>query len=98
MKLILMAVKYYVIEGRMDEVLSGLREMKVLVTEREPGCLSYQVWESRDERDVLLLQEVYVDDAAVLAHRETPHFKTILEARVLPLLKDRVREFYLPRI
>jgi autoinducer 2-degrading protein len=96
--MLLMTVKYFIQEGHRDEVLAGLREMKDLVTASEPGCLLYQVWESRDEPNVFLLQEQYVDEDALKAHRETPHFKDILEARVIPLLKDRVREFYDPLI
>jgi len=93
-----MTVKYYVKKGRMDEVLSGLREMKNHVVATEPGCLAYKVWRSRDEADVLLLEEVYRDEDSLVAHRETPHFKSILEARVVPLLNDRVREFFLAEI
>lgn len=96
--MILMAVKYFVKDGHMDEVLAGLREMKAEVTALEPDCLVYQVWQAKDEANLLLLQEVYTGEPAVLAHRETPHFKSILEAKVIPLLNDRVREFYLPQI
>lgn len=96
--MILMTVKYYMMEGQREEVVAALKEMKGLVSEHEPGCLSYQVWESRDQANVLLLQELYVDEAALLAHRETAHFKNILEGRVIPHLTDRVREFYLPLI
>lgn len=98
MKLILMTVKYFVKDGNLDEVLAGLREMKEQVAAHEPDCLVYQVWESKDQANLLLLQEVYTDEPALLAHRETPHFKSILEAKVIPLLNDRVREFYLPQI
>ena len=44
--------------------------------------------------NVLSRLRVYADDAALQAHRETPHFKEILERRVVPLLTNRVREFY----
>ena len=96
--MILMTVKYFVHEGKMDQVLSGLRKMEPLVRQKEPGCLSYKVWQSRDTENLLLLEEVYADEAALEAHRQTEHFKTILEAEVIPLLRDRVREFYTPQI
>lgn len=96
--MILMTVKYYVKDGQMEQVLAGLEAMKVEVTAHEPDCLVYQVWQSRDEAGVLLLEEVYTDEAALAAHRETPHFKAILEARVIPCLNNRIREFYLPLI
>lgn len=96
--MILMTVKYFVKDGCIEEVLSNLRDMAVRVSATEPGCLSYKVWQSRDEANVLLLEELYSDDNALEAHRQTEHFKTILEAKVLPMLKDRVREFYTPQI
>lgn len=41
----------------------------------EPGNLRWDVW--RDQADVgrFVLDELYTDNAAVAAHRETPHFK-----------------------
>ena len=96
--MILMTVKYYVKEGLLAEVLSSLREMEAEVRTKEPDCLSYKVWQSRDEANLLLLEELYANDAAIEAHRQTEHFKTILEPKVLPLLNDRVREFYTPQI
>ncbi len=45
----------------------------------EPGCLRYDLW--RDQADPIrfVLDELYVDNLAVTAHRETPHFKAYLE-------------------
>jgi hypothetical protein len=31
---------------------------------------------------------------AIAAHRETPHFKEIIEGRIVPLLESREREFF----
>lgn len=41
----------------------------------EPGNLRWDVW--RDQADVgrFVLDELYADNAAVTAHRETPHFR-----------------------
>lgn len=64
----------------------------------EPGCVGYEVLRSTDAEDRLLLIETYIDQAALAAHRETPHFKAILEKRVIPLLEDRVRHHYSPAL
>jgi quinol monooxygenase YgiN len=41
----------------------------------EPGNLRWDVWEDRSEPGRFVLDELYVDEAAVTAHRETQHFK-----------------------
>ena len=43
--------------------------------------------------DLFLLYEHYVDQAALEAHRNTPHFKEIIEGSIVPLLDKREREF-----
>lgn len=97
-EVIVMTVEYFVIPGRVIEVLSALREMSSLIKADEPGCVGYEVLRSTDAEDRLLLVETYVDEAALAAHRETPHFKEILEGRVIPLLQNRVRHHYVPEI
>ena len=43
---------------------------------------------------MFLLYEHYMDEAALLGHRETPHFKEIIESTIMPLLEKRERELY----
>ena len=45
----------------------------------EPGCLRFDVIQDRDEANRFYLYEVYRDEAAFEAHRQTPHFKHYLE-------------------
>ena len=44
----------------------------------EPGNLRWDVWRDQAEPARFVLDELYVDDAAVAAHRQTPHFKAYL--------------------
>ena len=44
----------------------------------EPGNLRWDVWRDQTKADRYALDELYVDNAAVAAHRETPHFKNYL--------------------
>jgi quinol monooxygenase YgiN len=92
--MIVLAVVYHVTPGKTDQVLADLAEMGALVKAHEPGCAMYQVSRSTENDDHLLLYEQYVDDAALQAHRETPHFKAIIEDKVIPALDSRVRSFY----
>src|SRR5215212_8035399 len=59
----------------------------------EPGNLRYDVLRSTDDPNHFTLYEVYRDDAAMAAHRETPHFQA-WAAAVEPWLaqpRSRVR-------
>ena len=89
-----LVARYYVQAGRGDEVAAALTEMASLVREREPDCVLYEVNRSQDDLDEFLLYERYGNEAALESHRETPHFKTIVEGQILPLLVRRERSFY----
>lgn len=92
--MIVLLVKYRVKAGRQEQVEAALQRMAKLVAEREPGCRRYDVARSTEQEDLLLLYELYDDDAAFAAHRETAHFKDIVEGTVMPLLESRERELY----
>ena len=46
----------------------------------EPGCLRFDVIRDRDDAHRVYFYEVYRDDAALAAHRETAHFKAYFAA------------------
>lgn len=96
--MIIITVDYHVKSGKMDEVLENLRDMAAVMKIDEPDCLGYMVLRQSDADDRLLLVETYRDQAALDAHRETPHFKAILEGKVIPLLESRTRRLYAPEI
>jgi quinol monooxygenase YgiN len=41
----------------------------------EPGNLRWDIWQDPAEPGRFVLDELYHDEAAVAAHRETPHFQ-----------------------
>lgn len=41
----------------------------------EPGNLRWDIWQDQTDAGRFVLDELYRDNAAVAAHRETPHFK-----------------------
>jgi (4S)-4-hydroxy-5-phosphonooxypentane-2,3-dione isomerase len=91
---IVLVAKYTVKTGQGDAVEAALRRMAPLVAAGEPGCTLYHANRSTENRDVFLLYEHYVDQAALEAHRGTPHFKEIIEGTIVPLLDLRQRELY----
>ena len=92
--MIVLVAKYTVQSGRGNEVEAALKRMAPLVKAHEPGCAMYHACRAKDNPDFFLLYEHYVDQAALDAHRETPHFKAIIEGEIIPMLEKREREFY----
>ena len=45
----------------------------------EPGCLRFDVIQDKDDPNRFYFYEVYRDEAALEAHRQTPHFKHYFE-------------------
>jgi len=59
----------------------------------EPGCLRFDVIQDRDNANTFYFYEVYRDDAALAAHRETPHFKQYFEKTQRMLAAPPERRF-----
>lgn len=88
--------RYRTQPGQGDTVEVLLREMMDIVGRDEPDCLLFRVTRSPRDGDVFLLYEEYVDEGALDAHRRTPHFRDLIEGKVLPLLLERERELMVP--
>lgn len=60
-------------EGRVESLLRGM----VAKTRQEPGCRRYDLFQAAAAPGarIFCLIEKYADQAAVQAHRETPHYK-----------------------
>ena len=92
--MIVLVAKYTCKPGNRPKVLEQLKKIAPLVAATEPGCKFYQVSKSTENENLIVLYEHYVDQAALAAHRETPHFKSIIEGTVIPMLEKRERELY----
>jgi autoinducer 2-degrading protein len=92
--MIVLTAKYFAKTGNGDQVEGLLRRMAPLVSANEPGCKLYHANRSGENPDIFLLYEHYADQAALEAHRNTPHFKEIIEGLIVPLLEKRERELY----
>jgi (4S)-4-hydroxy-5-phosphonooxypentane-2,3-dione isomerase len=55
----------------------------------EPGCLRFDVAQSREDPTEFLLWECYVDEAAAAFHKTTPHYLAFKEQA--PALMSRER-------
>lgn len=92
--MVVLVAKYYAKPGKGDEVAAALNTMAQQVLGDEPACALYHVCRSLENSDYFLLYEHYVNEAALAAHRETPHFKAIVEGTIVPLLDKRERDLY----
>ncbi len=72
--MIVLSVTLQVVPGRLEEFLAVIRENAERSVADEPGCLSFEVAQDLVDDHHFLLHELYEDEAAVQAHRTTPHF------------------------
>lgn len=71
--MICLTVHLTVKAGREQETADMFRSY-VKQVQTEPGSLRFDVLQSRKEPRHFMLYEMYRDDAALDAHRRTPHF------------------------
>ncbi len=57
------------------EYLEAVRHDAEHSEKDEPGCLRFDVVQDKDDPNRFYYYEVYKDEAALEAHRQTPHFK-----------------------
>ena len=87
---------YHSVPGNADTIEATLRAMAEAVRRDEPTCLAYHAARSTEDPDTFILYEVYRDEAALIAHRETPHFSQLIEGTIVPLLSSRERQILIP--
>ncbi len=59
--------------GKTADLEALLRDM-VEPCRAEAGNVRWDIWQDRDNPTRFVLDELYVDDAAIAAHRASPHF------------------------
>ena len=74
--------------GSEDEVAAALRELSPASRE-EPGCRFYQAHVDPEHPTVFRIFEIYDDDDAFTAHKESAHFATHGAGRAVPLLAEQ---------
>jgi quinol monooxygenase YgiN len=63
---------------------------------KEPGLELLMINRCATNPGQFLFYEVFKDEAAFVAHQETPHFRTMILEEALPLLSKRERVQYVP--
>jgi len=86
--MVVLAVTWEAKVGREAEVAEVLAKLTA-EARKEPGCAMFQVHRHRTEPRRFFIYEQYQDDAALEAHRNTPHFLQYAR-KDLPKIADRV--------
>lgn len=60
----------------------------------EPGIARFDVLQERDDPAKFMLSEVYLDEAAAAAHKETQHYKTWRDTVAPMMAESRVSVKY----
>jgi quinol monooxygenase YgiN len=55
--------------------VADLLRLLTAQTRQEPGCVSYTPHPLQEDPDTVVVYEQYRDEAALMAHRDSPHFK-----------------------
>lgn len=86
--MISLLVEFVAKPGEADAVRETLQTQAGKSLEHEEACRYFDVCEYPEEPGRFVLYEVYDDDAAVTAHRETPYYHEF-RARIDPIVESR---------
>jgi quinol monooxygenase YgiN len=86
-RMVVLAVTWMAKMGRESETAAIFEKLSV-ESRKEPGCLMYQVHKHKTDPRRFFIYEQYKDDAALEAHRTTPHFLQMAK-KDLPKVADR---------
>ena len=85
--MVVLAVTWMAKAGRESDVIAIFEKLSA-ESRKEPGCVMYQVHKHKTDPRRFFVYEQYKDDAALEAHRSSPHFLQFAK-KDLPKLGDR---------
>ena len=80
-------------EEKREAVLVAAKEL-VTASQKDKGCIAYDVFESATRHDVLMICETWKDAEALSAHEHTPHFMTLVPQIEIRILKYSIRHLF----
>jgi autoinducer 2-degrading protein len=72
--LLVVQVDISVLPGQLEAFVAATEE-NAAASRQEPGVLRFDLLTDRADPDHLVLSEVYRDEAAAAAHKDTPHYQ-----------------------
>jgi len=93
--MVVLAVSWMAKPGHENEVVEIFRKLQT-ASRHEPGCLMYIVHRHRTDPKRFFIYEQYGDDAALEAHRNSPHFQEYVLKRLKDIGERTEGELYAP--
>lgn len=81
-------VKWKIRETETTRILNLLPDL-VEQSSKEPGNLSYAVYQSESDPNEFILHEKYADSMALDAHKISAHYQNIVVKEIIPHLEIR---------
>ena len=81
-------VKWNIKKTETSEILKLLPELAEK-TRNEDGNVLYNIYQTEENPDQLILHERYRDATAMEVHKNSDHYKNIVAARIIPHLETR---------
>jgi quinol monooxygenase YgiN len=72
---VIILVEVQINPEKREEFLAAIKENAISCEADEEGCSRFDILQDKANEDTYYYYEVYRDEAAVQAHRETPHFQ-----------------------
>lgn len=82
--MIKIVVKKKIKEGKIDEAIKLYGEL-VSASQKEEGCIHYNLYQDNDDENVLLIIEEWESQEALEKHNATEHF-----TRLVPMIAELV--------
>jgi quinol monooxygenase YgiN len=93
--MIVLAVVWMAHESKGEEVAKLFQKLEA-ESRTEPGCMMYVVHRHQSDNLRFFIYEQYQDDAALEAHRNSPHFQQYA-VNELPIMSSRAEaDLYVP--
>lgn len=93
--MIVLSVTWVAKNGHEEEVAQLFAKLTA-ETRKEPGCLMFVVHRHKDDPRRFFIYEQYRDEAALEAHRNTPHFLQFARKDLLPIADRGEANLWLP--
>lgn len=93
--MVVLAVTWVASPGKEADVAAIFRRLEQ-ASRQEPGCLMYVVHQHRTDSRRFFIYEQYVDDNALEAHRQSPHFQEYAVQALRNIGERREGELYFP--
>lgn len=80
--MIILNVTYHIKQGKRGAFMDAIKALGVQeASKNENGCLIYDYYYAADDENIVFLNEMWQDEASLLAHTSAPHFGRLAELK-----------------